>query len=466
MVDLDETRGPEAHADGDRAQLDIDPRLLVQVIGAAGDHDRPLLRRLLLDLHPADAAQMLAELPAAAFETVIAYLGGEFDGEVFAELPDDLRERALNLMPAETVARAIEDLDTDDAAALVEDLAEAKRESVLARASEETRLAVEQNLAADEDTAGRLMQREIVWAPEFWTVGDAIDDMRRAGEGLPDLFFEIYVVDPAMRPIGVIPLSRILRSRREVALTEIADEPRVVIRPETDQEEVAFLFSKYSLISAPVVDGAGRLSGMITVDDMVHVIKEEAKEDLLALAGVSEAQQTDTVLRSVRARAPWLGVNLATAVTASVFISLFERSIEAIVALAILMPIVASLGGNAGTQTLAVAVRALAARELTPANAARIVVREAATGAFNGAIFAVALAAIAGLWFHNQLISLTIAIAVLVNFTMAGLAGILVPLTLKRVGADPAVSSSVFVTFVTDLVGFSVFLGLATWILL
>lgn len=310
------------------------------------------------------------------------------------------------------------------------------------------------------------MQREYVAAPEGDTVGNVIDRLRANAEDLPDEFFEIYVVDAAMRPIGAVRVSSLIRARRETALREIMRAPLILIRPEMDQEEVAQTFQKYHMASAPVVDEAGRLTGMVTVDDIVDVISEEGEEDLLKLAGVSEAAQTDTVLRSVRARAPWLLVNLLTAVVASYVISAFEGSISKLVTLAVLMPIVASMGGNAGTQALAVAVRAIAARDLTESNAARYVLREVMTAVSNGFIFAVVLATVVAVWFHNALLAFAIALAILINFACAGLAGILVPLTLRRLGADPAVSSSVFVTFITDIVGFLAFLGLATVILL
>jgi magnesium transporter len=361
---------------------------------------------------------------------------------------------------------ALGELDTDDAAAVAADIDEKQLGQVLAAADEDTRLAVEEALSFDEETAGRLMQREYVAAPEGASVGDVIDRMRAESAELPDEFFEVYIVDAAMRPIGAVRVSSLIRARRETPLREIMRAPLILIRPEMDQEEVAQTFQKYHMASAPVVDEAGRITGMVTVDDIVDVISEESEEDLLKLAGVSEAAQTDSVFKSVRARAPWLLVNLGTAVVASSIIRVFEGSITELVALAVLMPIVASMGGNAGTQALAVAVRAIASRDLTESNAPRYVLREAMTAISNGLIFALVLAAVVALWFHNALLALAIALAVIINFACAGLAGILVPLTLRRFGADPAVSSSVFVTFVTDCVGFLAFLGLATMILL
>jgi len=290
--------------------------------------------------------------------------------------------------------------------------------------------------------------------------------MREDSFFMANAVFEIYIVDALMKPVGAVRVSSLLRARRDTPLAEIMRSPLILIRTGMDQEEVAQTFQKYHMASAPVVDEAGRIKGMVTVDDIVDIISEESEEDLLKLAGVSEAAQTDSVFKSVRARAPWLLVNLGTAVVASWVISNFEGSINQLIALAVLMPIVASMGGNAGTQALAVAVRAIASRDLTESNAPRYVLREAMTAMSNGAIFAVVLGVVVLVWFNNALLSVAIASAILINFACAGLAGILVPLTLRRFGADPAVSSSVFVTFVTDVVGFLAFLGLATLILL
>lgn len=460
MID---TPAPPEAADRDTP---ITPRLVASLIGAAGDHDAPLLRRIVAPLHPADTAALLAQAPEETARTVFRLIGPELPAELLAELDDDLRELALEILPNTQIAAAVADLDTDDAAAVLAELDEGDLADVLAQAPDDVRRAIETALAFEEDTAGRLMQREFVAAPEHWDVGRVIDHMREVGDDLPDLFFEIYLIDPGFRPVGGIAVSRMMRAARSTPLSALAEPLRLLVRPEMDQEEVALSFQRYHLISAPVVDEAGRLTGMITVDDMVQVIQDENKEDLLALAGVSDASTADSVWSSVQARLPWLGVNLLTALSASALIALFQPTLEKIVALAILMPIVASMGGNAGTQALAVAVRAIAARELTASNALRIIGREVMTGAFNGLVVALVLALVAGVWFGQPLIALTIGIAVVLNLTAAGLAGILVPLTLRRLGQDPAVSSSVFVTFTTDLIGFCAFLGLATMILL
>jgi len=460
------TENEPAAADNARRPPSEDSHFIASVIGAAGDHDAPLLRRLIAGLGTPDLADVLEHVPLETARTLARLIGREFPVEVLADLSWERREEVLPELPSDYVASALGQLDTDDAAAVAADIDEKQLGQVLAAADEDTRHAVEEALSFEEETAGRLMQREYVAAAEGSTVGDVIDRMRLDAAELPDEFFEIYVVDAAMRPIGAVRVSSLLRSRRDTPLREIMRAPLILIRPEMDQEDVAQTFQKYHMVSAPVVDEAGRIKGMVTVDDIVDVISEESEEDLLKLAGVSDAAQTDSVMRSVKARAPWLLVNLGTAVVASYVIGMFQGSLERLVALAILMPIVASMGGNAGTQALAVAVRAIASRDLNESNAPRYVLREGLTALSNGLIFAVVLSAVVAIWFQDGLLALAIALAVLINFACAGLAGILVPLSLRRFGADPAVSSSVFVTFVTDIVGFVAFLGLATLILL
>ena len=441
-------------------------KLIGEIVDAISDADAALAHGLFEDLHPADAADAVEQLSYDQQIALAELAPRVFGGEVLAELQDDTRADIINELDPGHLAEAIQDLDSDDMTLVVEDLDPEMRARVLAEVPDSDRERLESSLAFEEDTAGRLMQREFVAAPTFWTVGNTIDHMRRAGEDLPDLFFEVFVVDEAFKPVGSIPVSRLMRCGRDVRLADIMVAPQAIIRPDRDQEEVAYLFEKYHMISAPVVDDDGRLSGMLTVDDMVDVIQEENKEDMLALAGVNEAGSSDTVWSSVRARAPWLLVNLGTAVLASGVIAVFEGAIAQLVALAVLMPIVASMGGNAGTQSLAVAVRAIASRDLTVSNAARVIWREFAAGAVNGLIFAVLMGAIAGVWFQSFTLAWVIALAMIINLACAGLAGILVPLGLKRFGADPAVASSVFVTTVTDVVGFFVFLGLGAMVLL
>lgn len=444
----------------------LDQHFLAQVIAAAADRDKLLLRGLLLALHPADLADALEQLPLEVMRTVVRLIGHDLSPEFLPELGEERREPVLALLPAAFLGRALSELDTDDAALVASSLDAERLQEVLRAAPADVQAAVLSGLSFDEETAGRLMQREFVAAPEFWTVGQAIDHLRAAGDDLPDRFFEIYIVDVKFRPIGAAALSTILRTPRSTALTAIMSPPAFLARPEMDQEEVAFAFQQYHLASAPVVDEAGRLTGMMTVDDIVAVIQAENAEDLLRLSGVAEAPVAGSVFGAVRSRIPWLLLNLGTALTASSVIAGFGASIEQLVALAVLMPIVASLGGNAGTQALAVSVRAIASRDLSTVNTLRFVSREALTGLLNGLMVAAALALVTLLWFQSTGLAAAVALAVLANLTCAGLMGALVPLSLQRAGADPAVASSVFVTWATDLFGFLSFLGLATWIVL
>ncbi|MEZ5953145.1 MAG: magnesium transporter [Hyphomonas sp.] len=444
----------------------VDPALLDDLIDAVDEKDTRWLARTLQRMHPADAADLLEALSFDTFSEAVELLGGELPPDILIELRDSYREEAVDVLPDTAVAMALDELDSDDATVILEDLEDDRRERILEDLEPFDRAQLERGLAYEEESAGRLMQTEFVAVPEYWTVGHTIDHARSLGEELPEIFYEIYVIDPAHRLMGVVQLATLLRTPRDVQLADIMTDPLSDIRTDMDQEEVAFQFQKYSLASAPVKDGAGRLVGMITVDDMVDVMQEEAAEDLLSLLNVTSADGSDTVWDSVRARAPWLAVNLLTAFIASAIISLFENTIDTIVALAILMPVVAALGGNAGSQGLVVAVRAIAERQLDGAAARRAILREVLTGVVNGVLFAIGVGVIAMLWFHDVKLSLVIATAMLVTFLWAGLSGILVPLGLKKLGADPAVASSVFVLTLTDVMAFFSFLGLATLILL
>jgi magnesium transporter len=448
------------------ARADIDTEFVARLCGAIESRDTDLIRRMLVPLHEADIADVLEQIKPRQQETIAELTPDIFTGEVLAELEGDIRELIMEWLDTSHLAAAIAELDSDDATEVVEELDEETRAAVLAIISDKNREAVETSLTFDEDSAGRLMQREFVAAPEFWTVGHALDHMRKYSDELPDIFHDLFVVDTGFRPVGEVAACALLSAETDMPLTDLMVNSRILISPETDQEEVAYLFQKYNLISAPVVDSSGRLTGMVTLDDVVDVIQDENKEDMLALAGVNEAGLADTVMQSVRSRAPWLLVNLLTAIMASMVIALFKESIETIVALAVLMPIVASMGGNAGTQSLAVAVRSIAERDLTEVNAMRVIKRELATALVNGVIFAVVAAAVTVIWFNDVKLAGVIAIAMVLNLACAGLSGILIPLGLHRAGADPAVASSVFVTTVTDVVGFLAFLGLATLILL
>ncbi len=442
----------------------LNPEYVELVIDAADRGDGMRLRELLDALHPADIADLMGFLRAGHRAQVIPWIPPDVLGEVLPELDDRIRDEVIDQLPPDTLAEVLQELESDDAAALVEDLDEDERREVLAAMPEGERAAIETALGYEEETAGRLMQREVMAAPQFWTVGQTIDHMRTHDGELPELFFDIYVVDPAFKPVGAVPVSRLLRSRRDVALSDVM-EPVTEIGVDVDQEEVAYVFEKYRLISAPVVDESGRLVGQITVDDIVNIIQEESEEDILALAGVSDAGRDAGVWGVARSRIPWLVVNCGTALFASTVISAFQTEIVKLVALAVLMPVVASIGGNAGTQALAVAVRALATREVNASNVFRVVIREVIVGAANGLVLAAILATVAWFWFHQAGLSLVIAMAVSINLIAAALAGTLMPLTLDKLGRDPAVASPVFVTWVTDTTGFLSFLGLAALIL-
>jgi magnesium transporter len=435
------------------------------VVDAADRGDGMRLRELVAALHPADVADLLGFLSAEHRDEVVPWLPPDVLAETLPELDDGVREDVLENIAPGALAEALQELDSDDATGIVEDLEEDQRRAVLAAMPDAERASLETALGYDEDTAGRLMQREVMAAPQFWTVGHAIDHMRGQGDDLPELFFDIYVVDPGQRPVGAIPVSGLLRAQRDVRLTDLM-EPLTEIAVDLEQEEVAYIFEKYHLISAPVIDAGGRLVGQITVDDIVNIIQEENQEDMLALAGVTDAGRDADVGEVVRSRIPWLVINLGTALVASSVIGLFQAQIEQLVALAVLMPVVASIGGNAGTQALTVSVRALAMRELSAANAWRILRREIAVGLLNGAAIALLLAAVTWLWFRDSSLSLVIGLAVMINLCAAALAGTLAPLALDRLGRDPAVASPVFVSWVTDTIGFLAFLGLATLILL
>jgi len=463
------TPGPEPHG----AEAPVDPEegygLSTDVVYAVEDalaaENPAQVRALVADLHDADLADLIESLARDSRQSFIEVLGAELDAEVLPYLDAAVREEIIDQLGPQRLARLLSRLDSDDAVQVFEDLDEEFQHRILSALPRAYRQILEESLSFPEESAGRLMQREVVVVPSAWTLGETIDYMR-AAEDLPDDFYDLYIVDPRHHPIGFIPLSRILRTRRPVRLTEIMETDMKVIPLAMDQEEVAYLFRQYGLVSAPVVDEAGRLVGVITVDDVVDIISEEAEEDIMKLAGVQETDVYSALLDTTRSRFPWLVVNLLTAILASAVIGIFEVSIGQLVALAVLMPIVASMGGNAGTQTLTVAVRAIAVKDLTEANAARFVGKELVVGAVNGLLFAVLTGLVAWLWFESPGIGLVIAAAMIVNMVVAGLSGTLVPLGLERLGIDPAVASSVFVTTVTDVVGFFAFLGLAAVFLL
>jgi len=436
-----------------------------KVVDAADDGEGLRLRGLLEDLHPADVADLMGFLTVEHRAVVVLWLPPDLLAATLPELDDGIREEVLERVPHLILAEALQELDSDDAAAVVEDLEDDRRERVLAAMPEMDRAAIENSLGYAEDSAGRLMQREVMAAPQFWSVGDTIDHIRAQGDDLPELFFDIYVVDPLNRPVGGVAISQLLRAPRSAALADLM-EPINEIAVDQDQEEVAYVFEKYHLISAPVIDSAGRLVGQITVDDIVNIIQEENREDILRLAGVSDEDRGSSVSEIVRGRVPWLAINLGTAVLGASVISWFGATIEQIIALAVLMPIVSAIGGNAGTQSLTVTVRALATRELNRSNAVRTFWREMAVGLANGLVLSPLIGVAAALWSGDWRIGAVIAIAMVLNLIVAATVGVLTPLTLSRLKFDPAVSSAVFVTATTDFFGFLIFLGLATLVLL
>jgi len=424
--------------------------------------DTQFLRAVVAELHEADLGDLIAALEPEDRVSLVEMTGTDFDFSALNEVDDAVREEILEELEPETVAEGVRELESDDAVELLEALDEEDQEEILEKLPPSERVALERRLLYPENSAGRRMQTEFITVPPEWTVGQAIDYMRDTPD-LPERFYEIYAVDAANHWQGAVPLDVLLRSRRPVPLAELIDEDRRRVSVLDDQEEVARMFGKYNLVAAPVVDTQNRLVGIITIDDVVDVIEEEADEDLKALGGVtSDEQLSDNVWTIARGRFNWLLVNLATAFLASSVLGLFEGQLEKMVALAVLAPIVASQGGNAATQTMTVAVRALATRELGANNAFRVVIRESLVGLVNGIAFAVITGIAAVAWFKIPGLGVVIGLAIICNLVAGALGGILIPMVLERVRADPAVASGTFVTTITDVVGFFSFLGIAT----
>jgi len=436
-----------------------------QVRDLLRDGDEAALRAVFDDLHYADAADVIQQLKPEDRSLVFEIIGGDIEATVFTELDEDLLEEAVESVGPDGVAQVLTDLDSDDAITILGELDEEVQQEVLEALPLDDRQVMQEGLAFPEDSAGRLMQRDVVSIPAFWTVGETLDYLRSEAD-LPDDFYELFVVDRAQKLQGTVPLSRLMRNQRLTRIDGLMDEQLTTIPLETDQEDVASIFRDRDLVSAPVVDQQGRLKGVITVDDVLDVIDEEHEEDIMRMGGVAQDEFYSSALDAAKSRVLWLVVNLGTAILASLVIGLFSDTIEQIVALAILMPIVASMGGNAGTQTLTIAVRAIATKELTPANTGRTVWKEVGVGSINGVLFAILIGLATWGWFGDFALALVIGIAMVANMIVAGLFGALIPVILDRFGADPAVSSSVFLTTVTDVVGFFAFLGLAAAFLL
>ncbi len=435
---------------------------LSAIEAAIASRDTAFLREHVGRMHESELGDLLESINRAQRQALVGLLGEDFDFAALTEVDEAIRLEIIDAMPNAQIAQALGELDSDDAVYILEDLDEEDQAEILAQLPFTERIRLRRALDYPEDTAGRRMQTEFVAVPPFWSVGQTIDYMREE-ENLPDRFSQIFVIDPTFKLVGSIDLDRILRTPRKARIEEIMDETRHAIPAETDQEEAAQLFEQYDLLSAAVVDENQRLVGVLTIDDVVDVIHEEAEEDILRMGGVGDEELSDSVISTVKSRFAWLLINLGTAILASAVISLFDATIEQMVALAVLMPIVASMGGNAGTQTMTVTVRALATRDIDIYNAGRIIRREAVVGLINGVLFAVIIGLVAAFWFSSQGLGMVIAAAMIVNMLAAALAGILLPLLLDKLGSDPAISSAVFVTTVTDVVGFFAFLGLAGW---
>ncbi|MTH94837.1 magnesium transporter [Roseibium sp. RKSG952] len=442
----------------DDERLNPDFIAAVEEAIAAGDPEG--LKALAGDLHEADTGDLIEALLGEERAPFVRLLGENFDYTALTEVDEAIRVKLLEELSNEDIAEGLGELESDDVVYILEDLDAEDQAEILSEMPYADRAQLQKALDYPEESAGRRMQAEFIAVAPFWTVGQTIDYMREARD-LPDSFFEIYVVDPGFRLLGAVHLDKILRTRRGEKVTSIMEETRQWVLATEDQEEVARRFERYNLVSAAVVDEDERLVGVLTVDDIVDVIQEEAEEDLRALAGVGDEEISDSFATIARSRLTWLVVNLGTAVLASVVIALFEDTIEAMVALAVLMPIVASMGGNAGTQTMTVAVRGIATQELSARNLVRVLNREVLVSFVNGIVLAVLIGAASWIWFQSIGLGIVIGTAIIINMLSAGLSGLLIPIALDKLKVDPAIASSVFVTTVTDVVGFFAFLGIA-----
>ena len=426
------------------------------------DNDTAFLNRTLKELHPSDSADLIENLIPENRTKLIEIEGFNLDPEIFIELNESIQTEIFILLSTESIVNILRRLESDNALKILENLDEKKKNTVLNKLPPKDRFILQEGLSYPEDSAARIMQREFTAIPSNWSVGQTIDYLRE-NKDLPEEFLEIFIVDSDFKPIGTVPSSKVLRAPRDSKMNLIMSEMQVLIPVDMDKEEVGRIFENYNLISAGVVDKTNKLVGMITGDDVVTVVKEEAEEDVLRLAGVGDEEITDSVLKKTKRRFNWLLLNLFTALLATWVISKFGATIEQMVALAFLMPIVASMGGNAGMQTLAVTIRAIATKELSSGNLTQIVTKEFIIGVLNGIIFAAITALIVQLWFKEINLSILIAVAMVLNMMVAGLFGILVPVSLKKLNIDPAIASSVFVTTITDVIGFLSFLGIGAY---
>ncbi len=441
---------------------EVREELVEAISGAIETENRDAIRDALRDLHESEVGDILEAVEEDERSPLVELAGDDFDFAALTEVDEAIRLDIVDNLPNEKIAEAVRELESDDAVFILEDLENEDREDILSQIPFKERIRLRRSLDYPEETAGRRMATEFIAVPPFWSVGQAIDYIR-AGEDLPDRFTEIFTIEPTFKLAGTLPLDTLLRAKRDVVISDIHDRNAHPIKAEIDQEEAAQIFERYDLLSAPVVDEHDRLVGVLTIDDVVDVIQEEAAEDIKRLAGVGDEELSDGVRNIARSRIVWLGINLVTAILASLIIGLFDATIEQMVALAILMPIVASMGGNAGTQTMTVAVRALATRDIDHYNARKIIKKELQVGFLNGVVFAVVIGLVAIIWFQQFSLGVVIGLAMIVNMLFAAASGILIPIALDKMKADPAIASGVFVTTVTDVVGFFAFLGLAAW---
>lgn len=467
-LDLEKNQIPSSCDPHDEEETDatdflgLSDETISAICDALTNEDSETVQKLLDDLTVSDKAELIEKVTADNRRLLLFGFGDYFDADVISILQEDVRTTALESMTPDHVARILSDLDSDDALDMISTLDDEFQTEIMRKLSAKIRMVLEEGLSYPEESAGRLMQREFVAVPQFWTVGKTIDYLRAAKDSLPDDFYDIIVIDPAHHVVGEIPLNRLIRAQRSVKIDDLTLEEVHSIPATMDQEEVATVFKNENLASAPVVDDDGRLIGIITYDDVIFVIDEEAEEDLLNLAGVKQDDLYRTIISTVSSRSRWLLINLVTAFMAASVISLFDATIEKIVALAVLMPIVAGMGGNAGTQAMTVAVRAIATNEISGANAWRVIGKETAVGLLNGMMFAVLIGIVAGIWFKDPGIGAVIAAAMNINLVVAGFFGASIPVLLDKLKIDPAVASSVFLTTMTDVIGFFAFLGLAT----
>ena len=426
------------------------------------DNDTEFLNKTLKELHPADSADIIENLPPENRSKLIEIEGFSLHPEIFIELNESIQSEVFILLSIESIANILKSLESDNALKIIENLDEEKKNKVSEKLPPKDRFLLQEGLSFPEDSAARIMQREFTAIPSNWSVGQTIDYLRE-NKDLPEEFLEIFIVDNNFKPIGTVPSSKVLRTARETKMNSIMNETQFLIPVNMDKEEVGHIFENYNMVSGAVVDKENKLVGMITGDDVFTVLKEEAEEDVLRLAGVGDEEITDSIFQKTKRRFNWLLLNLFTALLATWVISKFGASIEQMVALAFLMPIVASMGGNAGMQTLAVTIRALATKELSSGNLGKIVTKEFVIGILNGIIFAIITGVIVQLWFKEYNLSLLIAVSMILNMIVAGLFGILVPVSLKKFNIDPAIASSVFVTTITDVIGFLSFLGIGAY---